>query len=191
MSDITVRTLGVDDWEQYRSVRLTALQDSPGRLRRHPRRGGGRARGVLARPDGALDPADRRARRPTRRHRQRRAWPTTDQPDTAQLFGLWVHPDARGTGVATALVRAGAQSAAEAGKRQLHYWVGTDNGRAVAFASGFGFRPTAERRPMRVVSEDDGEEELAMTLPLAGDRGGHRPVLTGPASGQGRRPGAR
>ena len=60
----------------------------------------------------------------------------------------------------------------EAGKRQLHYWVGTDNGRAVAFASGFGFRPTAERRPMRVVSEDDGEEELAMTLPLAGDRGG-------------------
>ena len=31
---------------------------------------------------------------------------------------------------------------------------------------------TAHRRPMRVVSEDDGEEELAMTLPLAGDRGG-------------------
>ena len=58
------------------------------------------------------------------------------------------------------------------GKRQLLYWVGTDNGRAVAFASGFGFRPTAERRPMRVVSEDDGEEELAMTLPLSGDRGG-------------------
>jgi hypothetical protein len=25
---------------------------------------------------------------------------------------------------------------------------------------------------MRVVSEDDGEEEVAMTLPLSGDRGG-------------------
>jgi hypothetical protein len=25
---------------------------------------------------------------------------------------------------------------------------------------------------MRVVSKDDGEEEIAMTLPLAGDRGG-------------------
>src|SRR5512139_1135775 len=95
-----------------------------------------------------------------------------DQPEAAQLFGLWVKPDARGTGVATELVRAGARTAAEAGKRQLLYWVGTDNGRAVAFASGFGFRPTAERRPMRVVSEDDGEEELAMTLPLSGDRGG-------------------
>ncbi|MGB7818734.1 MAG: GNAT family N-acetyltransferase, partial [Ornithinibacter sp.] len=79
---------------------------------------------------------------------------------------------ARGTGVATALVRAGAMAAAEGGQEQLLYWVGTDNGRAVAFASGFGFRPTAERRPMRVVSQDDGEEELAMTLPLAGDRGG-------------------
>ena len=30
MSDITVRPLGVDDWEQYRSVRLVALQESPG-----------------------------------------------------------------------------------------------------------------------------------------------------------------
>ena len=29
MSDITVRPLGVDDWEQYRSVRLVALQESP------------------------------------------------------------------------------------------------------------------------------------------------------------------
>ena len=64
------------------------------------------------------------------------------------------------------------RTAANAGKRQLIYWVGTENGRAVAFASGFGFRPTGHRRPMRVVSEDDGEEELAMTLPLAGDRGG-------------------
>ena len=95
-----------------------------------------------------------------------------DQPEAAQLFGLWVSPEARGTGVATELVRAGASAAATAGKRQLLYWVGTENGRAVAFASGFGFRPTAHRRPMRVVSEDDGEEELAMTLPLAGDRGG-------------------
>ena len=29
MSDITVRPLGVDDWERYRSVRLIALQESP------------------------------------------------------------------------------------------------------------------------------------------------------------------
>ena len=171
MSDITVRTLGVDDWEQYRSVRLTALLDSPDAF-------------VATHDEESAEGEEFwRARmvRSTRLLAERAGEPVgiasvgpaeADQPDTAQLFGLWVHPLARGTGVATALVRAGAQSAAEAGNRQLHYWVGTDNGRAVAFASGFGFRPTAERRPMRVVSEDDGEEELAMTLPLAGDRGG-------------------
>ena len=68
----------------------------------------------------------------------------TDKPEAAQLFGLWVRPEARGGGVAAALVRAGARVAAEQGRSQLYYWVGTDNGRAVAFASGFGFRPTGE-----------------------------------------------
>ena len=171
MNDITVRTLGVDDWERYRSVRLTALRDSPEAF-------------VARHDDEQAEPeAFWRARmtRSVRLLAERdgeavgiaSVGPSDDgQPETAQLFGLWVSPQARGSGVATALVRAGARAAAAAGKRQLHYWVGTDNGRAVAFASGFGFRPTAERRPMRVVSEDDGEEELAMTLPLAGDRGG-------------------
>ena len=49
-------------------------------------------------------------------------------------------------------------------------WVSTDNGRAVAFASGLGFRPTDSRRPMRG-SNRDGEEEIAMILPLGADRG--------------------
>ncbi|GAA4412636.1 GNAT family N-acetyltransferase [Fodinibacter luteus] len=171
MSDITVRPLRADDWERYRAVRLTALQESPDAF-------------VASYEEESAEPEEfwrHRMERSTRllAERDGRALgiasvgsANEDQPEAAQLFGLWVHPEARGTGVATALVRAGARSAAAAGKRQLLYWVGTDNGRAVAFASGFGFRPTAERRPMRVVSEDDGEEELAMTLPLSGDRGG-------------------
>ena len=56
------------------------------------------------------------------------------------------------------------------------YWVGTDNGRAVAFASGMGFRPTDFRRPMRVASEVDGDEEVAMILAL-GDHVGPQPRL--------------
>lgn len=171
MSDITVRPLGVEDWEQYRSVRLTALQESPEAF-------------VATHEREAAEPEEfwrARMTRSTRLLAERDGEPLgiasvgevdEDQPEAAQLFGLWVRPEARGSGVATELVRAGAKVAAEAGKAQLLYWVGTDNGRAVAFASGFGFRPTAERRPMRVVSEDDGEEELAMTLPLTGDRGG-------------------
>ena len=171
MTDITVRTLGVDDWEHYRSVRLIALRDSPDAF-------------VATHDAEQAEPEEfwrARMERSTRLLAERDGEPAgiasvgpadDDQPEASQLFGLWVHPQARGTGVATALVRAGARAAAEAGRRQLLYWVGTDNGRAVAFASGFGFRPTAQRRPMRVVSEDDGEEELAMTLPLSGDRGG-------------------
>ena len=80
-----------------------------------------------------------------------------------------MRPEARGSGVATRLVKDGASLAAERGHSHLVYWVGTENGRAVAFASGMGFRPTDYRRPMGVVSEEDGEEEIAMVLPL-GDR---------------------
>ena len=44
--------------------------------------------------------------------------------------------------------------------------VGTDNFRAVAFASSFGFRPTGTRRPMQVTNGTDGAEEILMVLPL-------------------------
>jgi ribosomal protein S18 acetylase RimI-like enzyme len=171
MSEITVRPLGVEEWDRYRTVRLTALQESPEAF-------------VASYAEEAAEPEEfwrARMQRSTRLLAERDGEALgiasvgaagKDVPESAQLFGLWVHPEARGSGVATALVRAGARVAAEEGRRHLLYWVGTDNGRAVAFASGFGFRPTGMRRPMRVVSEDDGEEELAMTLPLTGDRGG-------------------
>ncbi|GIL35320.1 GNAT family N-acetyltransferase [Phycicoccus jejuensis] len=171
MSDITVRTLGAEEWEHYRSMRLTALRESPEAF-------------VASHDEEEAEPEDfwrARMERSTRLLAERDGEPLgiasvgdvdEDRPDHAQLFGLFVTPAARGTGVAAALVRAASRVAAEDGRRQLLYWVGTDNGRAVAFASSFGFRPTESRRPMRVVSEDDGEEEVAMTLSLAGDRGG-------------------
>jgi len=90
---------------------------------------------------------------------------------TGELFGLWVAPEARGTGVAWKLVEAGADQALRDGHSHLGYWVGTDNGRAVAFASSFGFRPTDTRRPMRLTDGTDGAEEMAMILPLGLDPG--------------------
>jgi len=173
MSEISVRALGEDEWEQYRSVRLSALEESPeafvatldeekafdedlwrARMRR--------SRRLLAEVDG----------RPVGVASLGRV--SDENPRVAELFGLWVSPAARGTGVATSLVQAGADTARGAGQTHLAYWVGSDNGRAVAFASGFGFRPTDSRRPMRVKSEDDGEEEVAMVLPLGEDRGDPR-----------------
>lgn len=174
MSDITVRSLGEDEWEQYRSVRLSALEESPDafvasveeeraydedfwrtRMRRSQR--------LIAEQDGTAVGV---ASVGQARHEGER-----DNEKVAELFGLWVAPSARGTGVATQLVQAGADAARQQGRSHLAYWVGVDNGRAVAFASGFGFRPTDSRRPMRVKGAGDPEDEVAMVLPLGEDRG--------------------
>lgn len=170
MSDIDVGPLGEDDWEVYRAIRLAALSESPEafvgthdeeqeypeslwreRMRRSTRllaQRDGRPVGVLSL--GRVGPPERQV---------------------AEVFGLWVHPAARGTGVASRLLEAAADQARRDDETHLAYWVGTENGRAVAFASGIGFRPTDFRRPLRVVSEDDGGEEIAMVLPLGADRG--------------------
>lgn len=170
MSEITVRPLGEEDWKQYKEIRLTALRESPDafvaswaeeealdehvwrdRMRRSRRliaEREGSAVGIVSLGQGG---------------------PENDH--TGELFGLWVAPEARGTGVAWKLVEEGAAQALRDGHRLLGYWVGTDNGRAVAFASSFGFRPTDTRRPMRVSNEDDGAEEMAMVLPLDVDPG--------------------
>lgn len=169
MSEITVRQLGEEDWQQYRDIRLKALRESPEAF----------AASLDEEESFDEDFWRMRMKRSDRLVAERDSTPlgivsvgasSDDNPHTSELFGLWVSPEARGSGVATALVRAGATLAREQGQRQLAYWVGSDNGRAVAFASGFGFRPTAERRPMRVKSEDD-EDEVAMVLALVGDRG--------------------
>lgn len=169
MTDVTVRVLGVDDWQLYKKVRLAALDESPdafvasydaesAETEDFWRQRMVRSQRLLAERDGqalgvvSLGESD------------------DGNPDTAQLFGLWVAPQARGTGVASALVRAGADAALSQGRTQLAYWVGTDNGRAVAFASGLGFRPADSRREMRGAHKGD-EQEVAMILALGADRG--------------------
>jgi len=170
MSEINVRALGEEDWQQYREIRLAALTESPDafvatsaeekeydeeRWRDRMRR----SRRLLAERDGV--PVGIASLGQS----------TESDGNVAELFGLWVSPAERGKGVAWQLVQAGADQAGADGRSHLAYWVGTDNGRAVAFASSFGFRPTDTRRPMRVASEEDGEEEMAMVLPLGADPG--------------------
>ena len=170
MSEIIVRALTEDDWEQYRGVRLAALEDSPGAFVATLEQEKGydeqfwrerlmRSQRLIAEVEGkAVGVASV-------------GQASGGNSDVAELFGLWVAPDSRGAGVATRLVQAGADAARRAGRTHLAYWVGTDNGRGVAFASGVGFRPTDSRRPMRVVSDEDGDEEIAMVLALGQDRG--------------------
>ena len=169
MTDYGIRTLGEGDWADYKRARLAALSESP------------EAFAASADDEGQMSDGDwqERMRRSIRLLAQDDEAPVGvasvatgagDEGSQADLFGLWVTPAARGTGVATRLVRSAAAAAREQGMTHLSYWVATDNGRAVAFASGFGFRPTDERRPTTLQGEDT--EEIQMVLPLAGDRGG-------------------
>ena len=163
-----MRTLSEDEWEQFRAARLAALAESPeafvsslaveqeydeatwrARMRRAQR--------LLAEVNGSAVGVPS-------------VGTMADIEGTAELFGLWVVPAWRGRGVAAALVRSGSEQARSQSFDRVAYWVGTDNGRAVAFASSFGFRPTGRRRPMRVVNDEDGEEETAMVLALGADR---------------------
>jgi GNAT superfamily N-acetyltransferase len=174
MSEIRVRVLDEDEWPTYRDVRLRALRESP------------EAFVASAEEEASFDDEVWRQRMDRSRrllaedgddvvgvvsvgtgHR-------TNIPGAGELFGLWVDPPRRGTGVARRLMEEAAAVGRDVGLRQLVYWVGTDNGRAVAFASSFGFRPTDDRRPMRIHGvDDDGaeSEEMMMVYPL-GDHGG-------------------
>lgn len=169
MSDVIVRPLVEADWAQFKAIRLAALTESPDAF----------VASVEEEEKYGEAFWRERMRRSARFVAERRGDPLgvaslgqagDEENRVAEIFGLWVRPDARGTGVATKLVEACADQARRDGRSHVAYWVGTDNGRAVAFASGMGFRPTDSRRPMRVASED-GEEEIAMILPLGQDRG--------------------
>lgn len=169
MSEITVRALAEDEWSTYRSIRLAALQEDPAafastydeesqhsetdwraslqRAHRLLAERGGEAVGVVS------------------------VGPSADDPRADDVFGLWVTPKLRNTGVAWRLVEEAAKQATRDGRAQLYYWVSTQNGRAIGFATNFGFRPTSHRRTARVSSEEFGDQEIALVLPLDGDPG--------------------
>jgi GNAT superfamily N-acetyltransferase len=166
MTEITVRVLEESEWALYREVRLRALAESPGSFT-----------ATLA------DEVDRDEQfwrdRMTHSHRllgERDSvaqgivslGPYEPDPSAAEVFGLYVVPEARGTGVSWRLVEAAAELAIQEGYQQLYYWVGTDNARAVGFANNFGFRTTDYRRPARGSDIQPGEE-IAMVMWLEPD----------------------
>ena len=164
MAEITVRVLGESEWSLYREIRLRALAESAGSFT-----------ATLA------DETDRGESfwrdRMTRSYRllaERGQLPQAivslgvyeEEPSAAAVFGLYVVPEARGTGVSWRLVQAAADLASQNGYVQLYYWVGTDNGRAIGFANNFGFRSSGYRRPSRASDLELGEEEVALVLSL-------------------------
>jgi GNAT superfamily N-acetyltransferase len=166
MTEITVRLLDESEWSVYRDIRLRALAESPDSFT-----------ATLA------EEADRDEQfwrdRMTRSHRLLAErdlvpqgivslGPYDQEPSAAEVYGLYVVPEARGTGVSWQLVEAAAALATQKAYVQLFYWVGTDNGRAIGFAQNFGFRTTDYRRPSRTSGSEPGEE-IAMVFSLEPD----------------------
>jgi ribosomal protein S18 acetylase RimI-like enzyme len=170
----TVRVLSEADWQEYRAIRLTALQEAPD------------AFASTYREESQLDEPTWRSAM-VRAHRLLAlrgtnpvgvvsVGPVADEEGAADVFGLWVAPEVRNTGVAWQLVEAAAQQAVHDGATRLYYWVSTENGRAVAFATNFGFRVTSQRRTARVSHSEFGDQEVAFALSLASDAGVPNPM---------------
>ncbi|MFV0459723.1 MAG: GNAT family N-acetyltransferase [Actinomycetales bacterium] len=172
MADIEIRALTEDDWGVFREVRLMALRDSPEAF-------------VATAAEEESFPESEWRDRMTRSSRfvaedgqdvigvvsLRTSQITTqdtelDDLNAAEVFGLWVEPGHRGAGTPAQLIDAAANRARAYGISHLVYWVGVDNARAVAFASGYGFRPTDSRREARTAGVEGGTE-AAMVFPLA------------------------
>lgn len=164
MSDVSVRALGGDDWQVYRDVRLAALREAPD------------AFAATLDQEAQLDEDYWRMRmaRSARLLASTAEHPAagivsvgdSDDPEAADLFGMWVVPQLRGAGVAWRLTRAATDHARAEGRRALQAWVSVDNGRAVAFFSSYGFRPSDQRRRSSV-----DLVETALVYPLGDDPG--------------------
>jgi RimJ/RimL family protein N-acetyltransferase len=169
MSEIAVRLLDEEDWGRYREVRLAALQESPNSFtasyddeaaqdEQFWRQRMTRSARFLAERDGRAAGVVSLGR-------------SSDDPEVGEIFGLYVAPDARQTGISWRLVQAVADRGRDDGLSRILYWVGTENARAIAFAANFGFRPSGERRDTRVTNEEYGDQEVAMALSLQADPG--------------------
>jgi ribosomal protein S18 acetylase RimI-like enzyme len=166
MPELTVRVLDGHDWTIYREVRLAALQESPGVF------------GDSYAHEAAADLTYWRAQLTAARRLVAESDGSPcgvvsvgsfEEPGSVELFGLWVDPTVRSSGVAGRLVDTAATLAGVEGATQMYYWAGTENGPAIGFATGFGFRVTSYRRPATSGDHTLGDTEIALVLPLEDD----------------------
>jgi ribosomal protein S18 acetylase RimI-like enzyme len=169
MTDATllVRPLQPEDWQVYRALRLRALEDAPDAFCATleeaqawlPEHWGARLeKAAVSGSDFPLaaecdgEPAGL-------------VWAKVDadDPDTVNLFQMWVAPACRGRGVARALLDAAIGWARERGARTVGLGVNCANAAAVALYERAGFRILGEAYPMAGVA---GRMEYAMRLQL-------------------------
>jgi ribosomal protein S18 acetylase RimI-like enzyme len=157
-----LRTVGADDWQTMRDIRLEALREAPYAF---------------------ASTYAREAAYPEQTWRERAAsgnsilayLPEFDRapvglvaslqeiPDQLELVSMWVRPQARGRGIGQALVEAVVGWARARGASRVHLWVTESNGHARLLYERCGFRPTAERQPL---PSDPEVTEIGMVRPV-------------------------
>jgi ribosomal protein S18 acetylase RimI-like enzyme len=168
VQSFSIRPFMAEEWPAYRALRLRALEDAPD------------AFGSTLAAEQALAPetwATRLARstisgidHALAAEEQGRlvglAWAKVDadQADTVNLFQMWVAPEARGQGVAGALLDEAVRWARARGAQALRLGVNSANAAALRLYERAGFVDVGVREPMRPGSD---QIEQRMVLQLA------------------------
>jgi ribosomal protein S18 acetylase RimI-like enzyme len=166
-----VRTLAAHEWALYRALRLRALGDAPAAFgstlaeealrsdqdwawRLNIGASSGRDRPLVAELDGMAAGL---------------AWAKVDADDPAlvNLFQMWVAPEARGRGVAAALLDAALAWARAMNARAMQLGVVCGNDAALRLYERAGFRAVGEPQPQRPGSS---RMEQQMRLDLVAPR---------------------
>jgi Acetyltransferases len=150
---LNVRMFHPHEWTLYRDLRLAALRDAPGAFG-----------STLAREEGYTDDewlarlthgvASAQERPLVAEFDGRPAglcWARIDpgDPDSALLYSVWVHPDARGRGVAEAMLGTALQWARETGARTMALTVSLSSTTAARLYRRAGFVEVGVPQPLR------------------------------------------
>lgn len=160
MATGTVRLMDVDDWFLYRSLRVAALTDAPEAFG-----------STLAREMAFTEETWRQRLAARNTFVAETAGPACGMaaaivagPSTAELVGMWVSPDARGTGAGDRLVLAVLGWANERALSDVRLWVAEGNHHAERLYARNGFRRTGATQPIRAREE---RREFAMARATA------------------------
>jgi ribosomal protein S18 acetylase RimI-like enzyme len=158
-----LRTVGADDWQAMRDIRLDALREAPyafastyAREAAFPeetwRERASSGNSIVAYlPEFGQQPMGLVAS-------------VQHVPGVLELVSMWVRPQARGRQIGSALIEAIVERARRGQQAQVHLWVTERNKPARRLYERCGFSPTGERQPL---PSDPGLMELAMARLVA------------------------
>lgn len=163
MRQFEVRRLTEHDWQVWREVRFAALRDAPdafySTLEQEQAYDEAKWRD-LAKPAWGVKVVSLADDSPVGAVG---AYVSEEVESAVELFGMWVSPAARGTGVSAELVREVMAWANERGRAEVRLWVGDGNDRARRLYVRVGFTPVDEFYPH---PRDRGARYRLMTLDL-------------------------